>query len=224
MRPETLAPQPNVGTEHSAGVQLDHADHETSSRRLGAPNTRFYIGLIGLFAVCVTLLFTAWAVVPNVVLGWQSVVITSGSMAPSIKTGDVVISVPTDGQGLDPGTVIVIDDPAQSGLTTHRIVAINADGTYRTRGDANAEVDSTPVLPEHVVATGRLLVPYAGLPLVWFWKGAWLNLVIWCLLVLASLGVARFAYESSPLPGPLETEAGRELAAWARRPMDEPGR
>jgi signal peptidase I len=199
MRPETLTPQPSVGTEYPASVQLDHA--APSSRHLGALSIRFYVGLIGLFAICVTLFLTAWAVLPNIVPGWRSVVITSGSMAPSIRTGDVVLAVPTEGQELVPGTVIVFDDPAMSGLTTHRIIAVNPDGSYRTQGDANSAADSTPVQPEHVVAKARVLVPYAGLPLVWYWKAAWFKLAIWGLLVLASLWVTRFAHESPPWPG-----------------------
>ena len=204
MRPETLTPQPNVGTRHPTGVLPDQAVLAPRSWHFDRLPTRFYIGLIGLFAVWVTLFLTAFAVAPSIVPGWRSVVITSGSMTPSIRTGDVVVAVPTAGQELGPGTVIVIDDPAQSGLTTHRIIAVNPDGSYRTQGDANSTADSTPVEPEHVVAMGRWLVPYAGLPLVWYWNGAWLRLAIWSFLIMASLWMARFAYESSQRPDRLE--------------------
>ena len=207
MRPETLTPQPNVGTRHPAGLLPDQAVVAPRPRHFDRLPTRFYIGLIGLFAVWVTLFLAAWAVVPDLFPGWQSVVITSGSMAPSIKTGDVVVAVSSDGQGLAPGTVIVINDPAQSGLTTHRIIAVNPDGSYRTQGDANSTADSTPVEPEHVVAVGRLLVPYAGLPLAWYWNGAWLSLTAWSVLILASLWVSRFAYEPRPQPRRLKIEA-----------------
>jgi len=158
-------------------------------------NVRFYLGLFGLFATYVTVFLAAWTVVPTLIPGWQSVVISSGSMAPSIQTGDVVVATPSNGQGLSPGTVAVISDPALPGLTTHRIIAINPDGSYRTQGDANSGADSTPARPEDVIAVGRLLVPYVGLPLVWFSKGEWLKVAIWSLFVISSLWMARFAYE-----------------------------
>lgn len=152
--------------------------------------TRLGLGFTGLMAVYLTTWLVAWALVPTLVLGWQSVVITSGSMGPSIDTGDVVVAAPHDGSLLGPGTVVVFEDSDSAALTTHRIVETTPDGGYLTRGDANPRPDSTPLEPDRVVGVGRLLVPRAGLPLVWYSTGAWVKLAAWGLLILAGLWAA----------------------------------
>lgn len=106
-------------------------------------------------------------VMPYVMWRWQPIVITSGSMAPLIRAGDVVLIVEPE-KPVAAGQVITFEDQARPGtLITHRVVTIEPDGSYRTRGDANAVADSTPVPAAAVVGRGRLLVPLIGLPLLW---------------------------------------------------------
>jgi signal peptidase I len=154
--------------------------------------SRFLLGLLGLLVVYVTMSLALVAVAPAVGLGWTSVVITSGSMSPLISAGDIVLASPHDGQGLGPGTVVIFTDPARPGLLTHRIESINPDGSYVTSGDANRQPDSTPLEPEQVVGVGRLLVPLVGLPLVWYWAGAWGNLALWAAGTILALWLTRY--------------------------------
>lgn len=144
----------------------------------------------------------AWALVP-VVLGWTPTVITSGSMAPAIQPGDVVVTAPHDGDGLASGQVVVFRDPAEPDrLVTHRVVA-ELDNGYRTRGDANRTADSTPVPAGHVEGTARALVPLLGTPLLWARQGHIPLVLAWlAATVLAVLGAA------SP-PGTARVPAGR---------------
>ena len=201
MQPETLTRQPSVGTKRPVSMELDRVPRELSGPGKAAiGGVRFSLGIGGLLVAYATLWLAAWAVLPALLPGWRSVVISSGSMSPSIRTGDVVVVAPSDGQGLSPGTVAVFSDPAVSGTVTHRIVGVNPDGSYRTKGDANPEADSTPFSPEQVVGVGRLVVPYAGLPLTWYWKGAWPKLAIWGFFVVFPLWAARFAYQPWPQP------------------------
>jgi hypothetical protein len=59
---------------------------------------------------------------------------------------------------------------------------VNPDGSYRTKGDANANPDSTPVPVESVVGVATLVAPHAGLPQYWWatdqygWLAAWVGL------------------------------------------------
>ncbi len=154
---------------------------------------RFLFGLLGLLVVYVTMSLALSAVAPAIGLGWTSVVITSGSMSPSFSIGDVVMASPHDGRGLGAGTVVVFSDPARPGLLTHRIESVNPDGSYLTKGDANRQPDSTPLRPEQVVGVGRLLVPYIGLPLVWYWAGAWGELAVWVAGMMLALWLALYA-------------------------------
>lgn len=109
-----------------------------------------------------TLLWLVLAVlVPFVVLGWRPLVITSGSMQPTIRPGDVVLVEPN--RVVAPGDVVTID--TGDGLLTHRVARVDGE-VVRTRGDANANLDSTAWTPAQVVGTGRLLVPWVGTPVV----------------------------------------------------------
>lgn len=191
MRLPTTAPELTIGVKPSVVLKPDSVGDVSRLRERIAVKVRFYFGLVGLSATYAVLFLAAWAVLPAFIPGWQSVVITSGSMSPSIRTGDVVVTKPSNGQGLSPGSVVVISDPGAPGLITHRIVGVNPDGSYITRGDANAQLDSATLQPDHVVGVGRLRVPYAGLPLTWYWAGAWNKLALWAAGTLLALWAAR---------------------------------
>jgi len=159
---------------------------------------RFLVGLIFLFLIAALGILAAWAVLPRIALGWTPVTITSGSMAPLIDQGDVVIAEPHDGVGMGPGTVVVYEDPARTGYATHRIDGVADDGSYFTKGDANAHRDSTTIRPEDVVGTGRLLVPFVGYPVVWYRDGAWMKLALATLLIGAGAWCSRWAFLYDP--------------------------
>ncbi|HVM21520.1 MAG TPA: signal peptidase I [Egibacteraceae bacterium] len=135
-----------------------------------------------------------WAGLPTA-LGMTPTLILSDSMKPFISAGDVVVIGPVGDAPLKRGTVVTFDDPAQPGnLLTHRIVERNADGTYDTRGDANADEDSTPVKHSEIRGKGRILVPAVGIPVLWIRTKAVLPLAAWLgglALALAYLSAQR---------------------------------
>lgn len=134
----------------------------------------FYLSILACLVV--------WVLVVRLLVGWTPMVVTSGSMQPSINPGDIVLSgAPTgDGEGLEEGTVITFTDPVRPGGTlTHRIERVNADGTYETRGDANPSADSYEVDPTDVQGVGRLLIPAVGLPKVWLERGDLALMALW---------------------------------------------
>lgn len=113
-----------------------------------------------ILVICVTL--TVYALLPAA-FGWRTSVIVSGSMAPLIRAGDIVAFQPVDPERLRPGDVILAADPARPGqLLTHRVAAVRADLSLVTRGDANPDVDATPVPPDAVLGRARLLIPAVG--------------------------------------------------------------
>lgn len=122
---------------------------------------RLWTGIVSLFATTVALTLVAVAMAP-LLWGWQPLVVSSGSMAPAIRAGDIVIASPSDGLDLAPGTVITFE--SSLGLVTHRIIAVNEQGRYVTAGDAARSADSSPVASDQVVGIGRILVPFAGYP------------------------------------------------------------
>lgn len=118
-------------------------------------------------AVLITLLWlVGWSLVPAAV-GWESTVVVSGSMAPRLQVGDVVVARPVEDDQLRTGMVLLVDDPDRPGrLRVHRLVALEGD-QLRLRGDANRQDDSTLVARDAVHGVGALRVPAVGWPLVW---------------------------------------------------------
>jgi signal peptidase len=99
-------------------------------------------------------------------LGYQRYVIVSGSMSGAYDRGALVFDEVVPVRDLRVGDVITYRPPPGSGpagLVTHRIVAIEPDGRFRTKGDANAAVDPwTFRLPAERQARVVAGVPYAG--------------------------------------------------------------
>jgi signal peptidase I len=126
--------------------------------------------LVGTYLLSMLL----WVIVPVILFGWTPTVVVSGSMSPVMDRGDVVLLGPVDGRP-GPGTVVAYQ--ARDGMVVHRVVSAGADGTYTTKGDANPDIDSTPVRHDQLLGVGRLLVPYIGLARVATW-GPWLGLAL----------------------------------------------
>jgi signal peptidase I len=141
------------------------------------------------FYLSVLAFLLGWIVVVWALMGWSPAVVSTGSMQPAISPGDVVMTAPPDSDLVfEEGTVITFEDPARAGeLVTHRIVALNDDGTYRTRGDNNGVSDSADLDPEDVVGVGRLLIPSVALPWVWFDQGRLGMLIMLALVTVAAL-------------------------------------
>lgn len=157
------------------------------------------LGVLSLFVLGVAAWLVVAALLPGLVPGWRSVVVTSGSMEPSISAGDVVLVAPT-GPGIEVGSVVLFSTP--TGRVTHRIIGVNDDGTFATKGDANPAQDSTALRSDSVVGRARLVVPNAGLPTLWIKQGAWAPLFATALLLAvtaAALGVAVEVWRSGAL-------------------------
>ncbi len=93
-------------------------------------------------------------------------VIVTGSMEPVIKPGDIVLVKKIAGEEAVVGDVIQFYEPEGKLNITHRVMAINQEGTrlLETKGDNNAVPDSTPVAMEQVKGKVIRVIPKIG----WF--------------------------------------------------------
>lgn len=133
--------------------------------------------LVNACAVFVVSLVVSMAFLVSVpvVLGFDSSVVTSGSMEPAIRIADVVVTTASDGEDLAEGVVIRYQHGDDYRL--HRIAAVTPDG-YTTAGDANRTIDSETVAPSAIAGVGIVVIPYAGFPTVWLATGQWPWLVL----------------------------------------------
>lgn len=152
-------------------------DRPSRRRPLGAGRIRRVLTGVG-GGLCVAALsgvlgLSAWALLP-VAAGAQATVVLTGSMAPALMPGDVVMSTSVQPGDVQAGRVIWFADPSRAGRTLlHRAVAIEQDGTVVTRGDANGSDDPMPVGPDAVLGLPRLRVPVIGLPVLWATQQQW---------------------------------------------------
>lgn len=139
--------------------------------------SRILVGAASVAALVALLGLGTWAVLPAT-LGWTPTVVMTGSMAPHILPGDVVVSAPFRPGDLAPGRVVLYADAADpQRLVVHRVTQLTDEGTLVTQGDANLTADVRPVRPDEVRGLPRLRVPVIGLPAVWLADGRWLPLV-----------------------------------------------
>ncbi|PZE81079.1 LamG-like jellyroll fold domain-containing protein [Curtobacterium sp. MCBD17_032] len=147
------------------------------------------VAVLARTALWTALLLVLWPVVASV-LGAEVTTVMSDSMAPAIRSGDVVATVPTSAEHITPGRVLLVDDPDRPDrLRLHRLHRVEADG-LRLRGDANPDADTSLVAPAAVHGIGVLRFPFSGLPVVWSRSGDWLTIVTVALAVVALVRVA----------------------------------
>lgn len=101
--------------------------------------------------------------------GYRMYAVQTGSMAPSINPGDLVVDRPASGH-YRVGQVVTFRPGRSNAVVTHRVVELGAQG-LRTKGDANETADAgTRAVPEvvgevaHVVPNGGYAVVYLQQP------------------------------------------------------------
>jgi signal peptidase len=90
-------------------------------------------------------------------------VVESGSMAPTIPTGAVVVIQPRERYYV--GDIITYQRRGGTEVTTHRIVSERLDAgeqRFVTQGDANNTLDAYTIEPAEIIGSVSWHVPYLG--------------------------------------------------------------
>lgn len=112
--------------------------------------------LVPMLAVNITLIVKSYMhpeQVPDF-LGYKPFIVLSGSMEPSIMTGDLIVSGKADAANLQVGDVVSYR--VDNAVVTHRIKEVvqeNGSVHYVMQGDNNNTADETMVTPEMVEGT-----------------------------------------------------------------------
>ncbi len=99
-------------------------------------------------------------------LGWDLVVVLSGSMEPALPVGSAILVRPVQPETVEPGDIITYRAQGDgNAFVTHRVVEVQGEGpmlVFRTKGDANDKPDE--VLVPAAAIKGRVLVdiPHLG--------------------------------------------------------------
>ena len=103
--------------------------------------------------------------------GHRVLIVRSGSMAPAIQTGDVVVTTMVGPSDVAVGDVVTFRDPSREGeLVTHRVVKARVEGgsfRFQTRGDANTGSEQWSIEADGKLGRLWFTIPKAGYPLAW---------------------------------------------------------
>lgn len=126
------------------------------------------VGILVLVAVVVPFVIYG---APGVVGADEAFVVLSGSMAPAMQPGDVVVVDDVDAADVERGDVITYASRGSDAPTTHRVIDVRqleSGVAFQTMGDANEDPDPQLVYPQQLVGEvasiqGELFViPYIG--------------------------------------------------------------
>jgi signal peptidase I len=113
------------------------------------------------------LIFTALLVIASafpITGNYKLLVVESGSMDPNIKMGSLVMIKPMD--EYKAGEVITFKESGKKDKTiTHRIedlIVTAGEIRYRTKGDANEDIDPGEVGKKEIVGKVLFSIPFAG--------------------------------------------------------------
>jgi signal peptidase len=120
------------------------------------------------------------------------VAVESNSMMPTFQKGDILVLQGVLPEELEVGDIIVFSSSGQKVPIVHRIVEINSDNTFQTKGDANAKqltfeksIESSQIHGKEV-----LIIPYVG----WIKIGITEYIIPNIIWVILGLVLASFIY------------------------------
>lgn len=129
-------------------------------------------------------------------MGFRALIVRSGSMSPTVNTGDLVVTRLVNPSAVDAGDIITFQDPSRAGeLVTHRVVETRRQGSqisFITKGDANSGQEDWSVGDQGQVGAMAFRIPKAGYALAWLRTPAVrVALMIGAALILSFLALRR---------------------------------
>lgn len=121
-----------------------------------------YVIQVALTSVAVA---AAAVVIGPRLLGWEGVLVLTGSMEPTVEAGGVAFVDRVEPKDIRVGDIMTFTRANSSQQLTHRVTAVvpTTDGpTFRTKGDANDIPDVWTVTPRQVIGKVRFALPNLG--------------------------------------------------------------
>ena len=129
------------------------------TRRNTALAKRLYIGGA---AILIVLVLLAIPFVYPILKGYTVYRVETGSMEPTHPVGSIIYVEDVDPEEISVGDVITFrTGTGSSKVTTHRVIGIDEEGRYITKGDNNDDRDLDPGTYERVV--GKVVLGISAL-------------------------------------------------------------
>ncbi|SEK64008.1 signal peptidase I [Ruminococcus albus] len=179
--------------------RIQNGGHENEQDESGIRRAANIITSIILIAA---IIFTAYVMICAArhkavdVFGKSVLKVVTGSMEPSINVGEYIVVEKTDTRSLHKGDIISFyseQTDIYGMLVTHRIVDIQEDGTFITKGDANTIEDSVAVKP------GRIVGKYTGKARFFIWVNSFASPKKLLMILVIIPVFAVFIYELKSL-------------------------
>lgn len=145
-------------------ISRDKFNYEVTKENI---NSKRYVRKsdVPFFISIIILVFLVFGIGPYKIVG-----IKTGSMTPKLNMGDAVFLdkkvKKTDLKEKD----IIAYQSEDGELVVHRIIRINKDGSYITKGDYNNTADVKYVKFKQVKGKVKFKIPYIAYPAVYFWR------------------------------------------------------
>lgn len=174
--------EPSVTEPPTGGAASSRAAHARSDQEnngsLRRDIRRVALKLAAMLPMAAVLV-VALVTTATLVVGWTPTVVASGSMAPRLRPGDILLVEPAHRENLEPDQVVLFEaDYVAEGRVVHRLVRRRPSGRWITRGDANPRVDPRAVAPEDITGIVGGIIPRLGLPALWLRRGETLPLAL----------------------------------------------
>jgi len=160
--PEPPAPAPESSSEPEAPGPEASADspppviHRRSRLRWAAHIGGQVLNVV-LAVALVCALFVGYGLINN---RWYHLVVVEGSsMYPTIVSGDLIVITRPPGQ-IEPGMILTME--VDNKIVTHRVVQVNPDGSFITKGDANEARDDFSSNRVRVIGQYQFRIPAVG--------------------------------------------------------------
>lgn len=129
---------------------------EMASKKIG------FISNLGKYLIIVFLILFSTLLF----LGYRFLVISSNSMTPTLKVGDLIVMEKTN--NVYEGDIIAF--MLRNKIVVHRIVKVDTgplEMVYYTKGDALNTMDPWKLSRENVLGKAVFMVPYIGMPMIY---------------------------------------------------------
>lgn len=125
---------------------------------------RLILGLLKWLVISILTVLAIYAISSNfsVLGGYHTYLVQSGSMEPSIMTGDVIV---IQNKGTYFMNDVVTFKESADRIVTHRIISVEKNktgNTYSTKGDANRTGDENLISNDQIIGKVALVIPKFG--------------------------------------------------------------